>query len=159
MADDPTGPDRDDAAEPSFEIADLGSGETAGASITHMDDLASYEIAAGLFFRPVFASNISLNFVTFPPHSGFPSHVHPEEQVSIVREGSMEITIGDRSQWVRPGDVIVFPPNVPHAGRTADEGCRLIDAFSPPRTGIKEVIASADPVRSSEVDRWWQPEE
>ena len=126
-----------------------------GATITHMDDLASYEIAAGLFFRPVYADNVSLNFVTFPPESGFPSHVHPEEQISIVREGEMEIEINNEWCTVRPGDVIVFPPNVPHAGRTRESPCRLIDIFSPPRTGIRDVIAAADPVRAAEVDRWW----
>ena len=144
-----------------FDIGDPtdGSVDASGASITHMDDFPSYEIADGLFFRPVFAQSISMNFVTFPPHSGFPSHVHSEEQISIVREGEMEITFGDTTQMVKPGDVIVFPPNVPHAGRTFDSACRLIDTFSPPRTGIREVIADADPVRSADVDQWWASDE
>lgn len=149
--------DDDRSAEPYFEVTEEGTG-TAEGRIIHMDDLPSYEIAEGLFFRPVYAENISFNFVTFPPESGFPPHVHPEEQVSIVREGEMEITIDGESRMVRPGDVIIFPPNVPHAGKTFDKPCRLIDTFSPPRTGIKEVIATADPVRSAEVDRWWDPD-
>jgi quercetin dioxygenase-like cupin family protein len=144
-------------SRPYFEIAEAAAAvDASGGSITHMDDFPSYEIAAGLFFRPVYAQNISLNFVTFPPDSGFPSHVHPEEQVSIVREGEMEITVGDLTRMVRPGDVLVFPPNVPHSGTTFDRPCRLIDIFSPPRTGIREVIADADPVRSADVDRWWE---
>jgi hypothetical protein len=73
-------------------------------------------------------------------------------------EGTMEITIGTEARMVRPGDVIVFPPDVPHAGKTFDQSCRLIDVFAPPRTGIREVIAGADAVRSADVDRWWQPE-
>jgi len=148
------------ASQPYFEIgeATAETPEHSGASITHMDDFPSYEIAEGLFFRPVYGRNLSLNFVTFPPHSGFPSHAHPEEQISIVREGEMEITIGDVTQRVRPGDVIMFPPDVPHEGRTFDGLCRLIDIFSPPRTGIREVTATADPVRSADVDRWWDPE-
>lgn len=120
-----------------------------------MDDLDSYEIAAGLFFRPLYAQNISLNFVTFPANSGFPTHVHLEEQISIVQEGEMEITVGDICRTVRPGDVVVYPSNVPHSGRTFDRACRLIDIFSPPRTGIQDVIAAADPVRGAEADRWW----
>jgi quercetin dioxygenase-like cupin family protein len=134
------------------------SNETPEGSITPMDEIASYEVAEGLFFRPVFTQNMSFNFVTFPPYSGFPTHAHTEEQVSIVREGTMEITIADSTQTVRPGDVIIFPPNVPHSGKTNDQLCRLIDAFSPPRTGVKEVIESASPVRSADVDRWWEPE-
>lgn len=143
-----------------FEANGAGSAP-AGAiepSITHVDDLASYEIARGLFFRPLYAEGISLNFVTFPPHSGFPTHAHVEEQISIVREGTMEITVGDMCRMVRPGDVVVYPSNVPHSGRTLDEGCRLIDIFSPPRTGIQDVIAEADPIRGADVDRWWYSE-
>jgi quercetin dioxygenase-like cupin family protein len=136
-----------------FDLSEAGAG--SGGSVTPMDELASYEIANGLFFRPFFAESISLNFVTFPPGSGFPVHVHPEEQISIVREGEMEITIGDETHLVRPGDVIHFPQNVPHAGRTSTQPCRLIDIFSPPRTGIRDVIADADPVRAADVDRWW----
>ena len=133
--------------------------DAAGGSIVHMDDLDSYEIAAGLFFRPVFAENVSLNFVSFPPDSGFPTHVHPEEQISIVREGEMEFTVGHVTQMVRPGDVIHMPPNVPHSGRTLDSSCRLIDVFAPARSGIRDVIAAADPVRAADVDRWWFDED
>ncbi|MEE8498348.1 MAG: cupin domain-containing protein [Acidimicrobiia bacterium] len=158
---DPEASDSERLVDPFFEVENYvaAAHDLSGASIVHMDDYPSYEIAEGLFFRPVFAQNMSLNFVTFPPDSGFPSHVHPEEQISIVQEGEMEITIGDSARKVRPGDVIVFPPNVPHAGRTDDLSCRLIDIFSPPRQGMREVVAAADAVRSAEVDRWWSPDE
>ncbi len=147
----PQDPDPD--AESYFALS--GPGDMGGGSVTPIDDLASYEIAEGLFFRPLFAENMSLNFVSFPPGSGFPAHVHPEEQISIVRDGEMEITIGGLTHHVKAGDVIHFPSNVPHAGRTLDKSCRLIDIFSPPRTGIRDVIADADPVRAADVDRWW----
>jgi quercetin dioxygenase-like cupin family protein len=139
-----------------FEVSQPPPRGFAGeGSITNVEDYASYEIARGLFFRPVFASNLGLNFVTFPPNSGFPSHHHPEEQVSIVTQGSMEFAVGDLKRTVRPGDVIVVPPNVPHAGTTGTESCRLIDIFAPPRTGLLDVIAAADPVRGAGVERWW----
>jgi quercetin dioxygenase-like cupin family protein len=143
----------DSPAEGYFDLSKPGPG--GGGSVTPVDEIESYEIAAGLFFRPFYAENISLNFVTFPPDSGFPAHVHPEEQVSIVREGEMEIMIGDEFFAVKAGDVIHFPSGVPHSGRTTTEPCRLIDIFSPPRTGIKDVIAAADAVRDPDVDRWW----
>ena len=99
-------PEGASAGQPFFNKDDhaVGAFDVSGASITHMDEYPSYEIAEGLFFRPVFAENLSLNFVTFPPNSGFPAHDHPEEQISIVREGEMEFTIGDMTQLVGPGD-------------------------------------------------------
>lgn len=135
---------------------EAGTYDASGASIVHMDDYPRYEIAAGVVFCPVFTANMSFNFVTFPAHSGFPSHTHPEEQVSIIREGEIEITLGDVTRMARPGDVIVFPPGVPHAGRTFDGLCRVIDVFSPPRYGMRELIENANPVRSAAADRWWR---
>ena len=142
-----------------FQVSEppAGSYDPSGASIVHVDDYPRYEIAAGVVFCPVFGRNLSLNFVAFPPHSGFPAHVHPQEQISIVRDGEMEITVGDIRKRVVPGDVIVFPSDVPHSGRTLDRSCRLIDIFSPPREGLRALIAQADPRRSADVDRWWDP--
>jgi quercetin dioxygenase-like cupin family protein len=158
-----SGPDRPDAtatpaSAPYFELRETpgGSYDPSGASIVNMDDYPRYEVAEGVVFCPVFGRNLSLNFVAFPPNSGFPTHVHPEEQISIVRDGEMEITVGDLRRWVVPGDVIVFPSNVPHSGRTLDRACRLIDIFSPPREGLREVIARADSRRPADIDRWWR---
>lgn len=136
---------------------DAGTDGRTGASIVNIDDYPRYEIAEGVVFCPVFGRNLSLNFVVFPPHSGFPTHVHSEEQISIVREGEMEITVGDVTKRVVPGDVIVFPPDVPHSGRTGDAACRLIDVFSPPREGLHDVIATANPARTADADSWWDP--
>ena len=147
------------AAEPYFQLREPKSGayDASGASIVHIDDYPRYEIAEGVVFCPIFGKNLSLNFVVFPPHSGFPTHAHPEEQISFVREGTMEITVGAITKTVVPGDVIVFPADVPHSGRTDDVACRLIDCFSPPREGLREVIATADPLRSAGIDSWWDP--
>lgn len=142
-----------------FEIPPTaGIRDVSGGSVVPMDDYPKYEIAEGVIFCPVFADQMSLNFVTFPANSGFPMHTHPEEQISIVREGEIEITIGESVTMARPGDVIIFPPDVPHAGRTFDRLCRLIDIFSPPRRGMLELLATANPVRSADADRWWIPE-
>jgi quercetin dioxygenase-like cupin family protein len=149
-----------EAPEAYFEMAPITAGthDVSGGSIIPMDAYPKYEIAAGLIFCPVFAENLSLNFVTFPPESGFPTHTHPEEQISIIREGEIEMTIGDTTKLARPGDVVIFPSDVPHSGRTFDAACRVIDIFSPPRRGMLELLATANPLRSSDSDRWWKPE-
>lgn len=146
------------AAAPYFQISEPAAGtyDPSGGSIVNIKDYRHYEVAEGVIFCPVFGRNLSLNFVVFPAHSGFPTHTHPEEQISIVREGTMEITVGDLTKMVAPGDVIVFPSDVPHSGRTDEVACSLIDTFSPPREGLREVIAGANPARSADVERWWK---
>lgn len=133
-----------------------GAFDPSGASIVPADEYDAFEIGPGRFFRLVEAEHMTFNFVTFPPNGGFDSHSHPEEQVSIVYEGSMELTIGETTRTVRPGDVFHIPGGVPHSGRTFDEGCRVIDAYSPARPGLGEMVAGIEPRRAADVDPWWQ---
>ena len=55
---------------------------------------AHYEIAAGASIHP---------------------HHHPNEEVWLVIEGELEVTIGGVTQRAGPGAVAVIPPDVPHA--------------------------------------------
>ena len=59
-------------------------------------------------------------------------HAHVNEQISMVLEGALQIEFDDREVVVRPGELIVVPPDVPHAA-TALEDTLVQDFFSPPR--------------------------
>jgi len=61
-----------------------------------------------------------------------PEHSHPNEQIALVVSGALEFFVDGRSIIVRAGEIIVLPPNVPHAA-TALEDTEDIDFFSPPR--------------------------
>lgn len=129
----------------------------AGAWMGPRDAHPLYELAAGVSFRPVFGRNLLLNYVTFGPDRGFPSHNHPEEQFGLVLEGEMELTIGDDTQLLHKGDLYVIPPDVPHEGRTLSTACLVVDIFAPPRAGFRELISRASPLRSP--INWWEPGE
>ena len=59
-------------------------------------------------------------------------HAHPNEQISTVLKGALRLEFDDRHVVVRPGEVIVIPPDVPHAA-TALEDTVVLDFFSPRR--------------------------
>jgi len=62
-------------------------------------------------------------------------HIHRAntEYVYVV-DGSGRVMLGDRSELVRPGDLVVIPPGVPHAF-VADSGTlNLLNMASPPDT-------------------------
>ena len=63
-------------------------------------------------------------------------HAHPHEQVSNVLEGAMELTMNGETKILGPGQVAVFPPNVPHSG-TAKAKSKVIDVFVPVREDYK----------------------
>jgi quercetin dioxygenase-like cupin family protein len=106
-------------------------------------DLLGLRMEPGLVIRPVFGRNMTLSFVSMEPHSTAPVHQHPQEQIGTVIEGSYEFELDGRRQVVRRGDVYVVPPNVPHGAVTHEEGCLVLDAFSPPREAFAEIMERA----------------
>jgi quercetin dioxygenase-like cupin family protein len=143
-----------DRPEPYFQ--DAAADADCGASMAPANSYPLYELADGVAFRPVFGKNLMLNFVSFGPGRGFPTHAHPEEQLGMVLEGEMEWTIGSETRLLRKGSIYVVPANVPHEGHTMGGGCLVLDVFSPPRSGFRELIARANPLRSPA--RWWEPD-
>jgi Cupin domain len=58
--------------------------------------------------------------VDFQPHAVAPLHQHPEEQIGTMPEGECEFELNCVKRTIRPGDVYVIPPNVPHSARAYD---------------------------------------
>lgn len=110
-------------------------------------DLASVEVVsfmAGLDFRPVLGTNLLVSFNSYAPNTVVPGHAHEEEQITFVVEGEVEFTVGDETRMIRPGTVAVIPPYVPHASRTYDRPCVLLDAFNPPRRAIVDALSQRE---------------
>ena len=75
-----------------------------------------------------------------------PSHNHENEQFAVILSGKIRFDIGPsdnptiESTTLGPGQVLVIPPNAPHAA-TALEDTLILDIFSPPSemTGVDKV--------------------
>jgi quercetin dioxygenase-like cupin family protein len=61
-----------------------------------------------------------------------PRHSHSNEQYSFVLEGALMLRFDDGEVVLRPGKMIVIPPNAPHEA-VALEACVVMDFFSPRR--------------------------
>jgi quercetin dioxygenase-like cupin family protein len=97
------------------------------------DTLPRFSPITGLTMQSVTGGKLMANWVTIEPHRDVPRHQHPHEQLGIMLEGALELTIGDETRLIRPGDAYTIPPNLPHSARTHDEGCVVLDIFTPPR--------------------------
>ena len=60
-------------------------------------------------------------------------HSHPHEQMTIVARGRVRFIVDGRDRIASTGDVLLFPPNIPHGATMLDEEVELIDIFSPLR--------------------------
>lgn len=77
-----------------------------------------------------------LCWARFDAGSVYPLHSHPYEQISVVVQGRMRLTVGDETREVGPGDMWFAPANVPHGGQVLGaEPVIFIDVYSPPSRG------------------------
>ena len=61
-----------------------------------------------------------------------PEHSHENEQIAYVLEGALKFIFRDGEAVVRAGEMLIIPPNVPHAA-TALEDTIDLDIFAPAR--------------------------
>jgi mannose-6-phosphate isomerase-like protein (cupin superfamily) len=122
---------------------DTSNRPTAPGRFFHVDDIEPVQYVDGLTFRPVLGESTLTNFVHYQPNTEAPLHNHVEEQVVVILEGELEFEIDGEIRMMRPGDVAVIPPWVPHRARTYNGTCLQIDFFNPPRSNLVEYAAKA----------------
>ena len=87
----------------------------------------------GFLFREAHLNNVMITWVEMQPGSILPEHRHDHEQISLVLEGKLELTVGGEKRVMTRGDVAVVPSNVPHSGRVLDELTIALDSWNPIR--------------------------
>lgn len=97
----------------------------------------SKELLPGIHARTFWGEQMLLAVFDLDPHTHLPRHSHPHEQLGTVIQGQMELTIGDESRLLQPGDVYIIPGGVEHEALTFDEAVKVIDVFSPVREEYK----------------------
>ena len=122
-----------------------GSASGEGRFVSVDPDVPEVEAAPGVWMRPVFGERLNLSLVRMVPGAVAAEHDHSEEQIGIVLEGSCEFQLGEEARALRPGDVYVAPPFVPHGATAGDEGCRILDSFAPPREALRELMERSRP--------------
>ena len=65
--------------------------------------------------------------------TGAELYSHDAEEAGIIISGEIELTVGDRSAILGPGDAYIFDSRTPHRFRNAsDVECVIISACTPP---------------------------
>ncbi|MCC6936524.1 MAG: cupin domain-containing protein [Thermomicrobiales bacterium] len=98
-----------------------------------VDELPKIQPAPGVEMSMMVGGEMMANWVRIEPNAGIPMHAHPHEQLGLVLEGEIEMTIDGDTRICRPGDAYTIPGEVPHSGMAGPEGCLVLDLFSPPR--------------------------
>ncbi len=96
-------------------------------------DIPPVVLRDGVTAQFVTGGRAMLSFVRFAPGGVVDSHAHPHEQCGYMLEGSMQLTIGDETREVRPGQAYTIPGGVAHKAVGGPDGGLALDIFSPVR--------------------------
>ena len=90
-----------------------------------------YEFVPGVNIHAVGGEQALVCRVNYDPGFGVPLHVHEHtEQVMVVTEGELELTVAGESRTLSVGDWAVINRGVEHSVRT-DGGAQFIEALAP----------------------------
>ena len=90
-------------------------------------------LAPGVQLRTMWGERIMVSMVDLEPGAQVPAHTHPHEQMGMVLEGALTMTIGGETRDLKAGDVYLAPPGIEHSVSTGNVATRVMDIFSPPR--------------------------
>jgi quercetin dioxygenase-like cupin family protein len=95
--------------------------------------LAVEEPYAGLRRRTFDTTGATVNEYRFEPGAAFPLHRHPEEQITLVTDGEIELTAAGEVTSLGIGDWSVIPGEVEHGIRAGAAGAGIVAIIVPRR--------------------------
>lgn len=99
----------------------------------HFDDVASFELAAGVAGRPLFGASAMLNVIAFEPGATVPPHSHPHEQLGLVLQGMQALVVDGVAHELQPMQGYVLPGGIEHSAYCGPDGALVLDVFCPVR--------------------------
>lgn len=97
-----------------------------------VDTLRWEKMAHKVYRKYAYGSNSTVAHLKLIKGAFIPIHQHPNEQVTYIAEGKVEVVIDGKHYTVSKGETIIIPPNKPHSFE-ALETTYDIDFFSPIR--------------------------
>lgn len=89
--------------------------ENISGKVLRLTTLAEYQ-AASVVSRTLINKKIgTVTFFAFTAGQGLSEHTAPYDAMVQVLEGEAEITISGQTLCVREGEMIIMPPDEPHA--------------------------------------------
>ena len=122
---------------------DSGTRSTERFRTLAASELPTVQLGEGITADVLLGERLNINVVTLGPNVLAPVHTHAEEQMGYVVRGSCDFIDAERTVRLEAGDTYHALPGAPHGARAHADGCLIIDVFSPPRSGLADMVARA----------------
>ncbi|MBF8292675.1 MAG: Cupin 2 conserved barrel domain protein [Steroidobacteraceae bacterium] len=109
--------------------------EKSGLQHHRWADIPEESLKGSITRRLIAAERMMIAQIFLRKGDDVPRHSHHNEQITYVLSGKLRMLLGEHGEReiiVAAGEVLVIPPNVPHAA-VALEDTLDVDVFSPPR--------------------------
>jgi quercetin dioxygenase-like cupin family protein len=104
------------------------------AAVQNWSTIEKVVVRQGITRRVFSGNNSMLALNEIAPGTTPNLHSHPHEQLVYIVEGDVDFVVGDQVFAMKPGDMVVVPPNVPHSLKNkGSKPCLNLDVFSPIR--------------------------
>jgi quercetin dioxygenase-like cupin family protein len=113
------------------------------ARVVKVGDVPLVNLAPGIDTAIVCGNNLTLSFATVAPGAAGAMHSHPNEQMIVVLEGTVDIVLEGKAYGLKAGEVMTVPSNLQHTGIGGEHGCRMLEVFTPARKDFEEKLAKA----------------
>lgn len=91
-------------------------------------------VAPGVLRQIIHGNHQTMVRYRYEPRSVFPTHSHPEEQITIVVSGRLTFDLSGDQIEVGPGEVLLIPAGLPHGAAVAgNDPVETYNALSPRR--------------------------
>ena len=101
------------------------------------DELPEHQIVEGLYGKFFHTTTMSVVLWRFEAGADLPLHHHPHEQITMIQEGKLQLTVDGETMILGPGDTLLIASNLEHGGK-AVEATLAFDIFHPVREDFKE---------------------
>ncbi len=120
---------------PDTETSTGTNGPEAAKRVTwaRRSEVPPFSPAPGVQIQPVIGESLMTCWIALEPGAVVPEHSHPNEQLDVVVEGSISLTLEGETRELVAGDAYVVPPHVVHGGVAGADGVLIIDTFVPVR--------------------------
>lgn len=109
------------------------SAEKPGVIWARESEIVPFSSAPGVHVKPIVGQTLMTCWVTMDPGAVIARHSHVNEQLGVLIEGTVTVTVGDETRSLQAGDAYVVAADVPHEGVAGPEGAKLVETFVPVR--------------------------
>lgn len=97
------------------------------------ENLPADEVYEGVIRRTFSSDHATVTSYAFSPRARFPLHRHPQEQITLVVTGDIQLTVADEIDELSAGQWAITGPDVEHGVLAGPDGATVFAIIVPRR--------------------------